>query len=74
MGNILNTGNQSEPPMSLEDLRIMLYKHFKVLDPQQVPVCIQGEPTVPYYRVIEVVQLLQSLNVQPVGLLELILG
>jgi biopolymer transport protein ExbD len=66
----LNTGSQSELPMSLETLRITLYKQFRVLDARQTPLCIQSDPTVPYQRIMEVMKLLQALDIQSIGLLD----
>jgi biopolymer transport protein ExbD len=68
-GYHLNTEIHSEQSMSLDAIKDVLNKQFKIIDPKQTSICIQSDSTIAYGKVIEVIDWLQELGAQHVGLL-----
>lgn len=68
-GYRLNTDIQPEQLMSLDTIKEALNKQFKIMDPKRTSICIKSDATIPYGKVIEVIDWLESLGAQHVGLL-----
>jgi biopolymer transport protein ExbD len=65
----LNTAMEAEQSFSLATMKERLKKQFNVIDPKQTSICIKSNSTVTYGQIMEVIEYLQSLGAQHIGLI-----
>jgi biopolymer transport protein ExbD len=68
-GYHLNTEIESAQSMSLDVIKDVLNKQFRIMNPKQTSICIQSDSTITYGKVMELIDWLQKLGAQHVGLL-----
>jgi biopolymer transport protein ExbD len=66
----LNTEVQPEVPIPLEQLKSTLNKQLRLMDPNEISVCIKSASTIPYGTLVAILDWLQSIGVKHIGLLK----